>query len=194
MGRYISFGIVRTYCFFKESINKWLNLRLHLKESDVKEALMNQMFPDIYDFIETDDSYEFTLKSDLSVKDIVELISHFWDVAHIPKSDREGICEAISEMPLDAALDLAKKKKFYKYQDFQLYGKFYGGSSFAYPLIIGGKRVYMNAEVLGIMIAQSYSKTISESDLHPYDFFTELLRYRLKPCKLADSTLVFLSQ
>ena len=36
MGRYVSFGIVRTYCFFKKSIrdyvNDWFNLRLNLKD------------------------------------------------------------------------------------------------------------------------------------------------------------------
>ena len=198
MGRYVSFGIVRTYCFFKKSIrdyvNDWFNLRLNLKEEDVKNALVWQMFPDIYEFIETDDSYEFTLKNDLSVDDIVELLSRFWDVAHIPESERKGICETISEMTLDDALDLAEEKKFCKYQDFHLYGRFYGGSPFAYPLMVNGKQIYMAAEVFGVMIGQSDSKTISESDIRPYDFFTEVLRYRLKPCRLADSALVFLSQ
>ena len=197
MGRYVSFGIVRTYCFFKKSIrdyvNDWFNLRLNLKEEDVKNALVEQMFPDIYEFIETDDSYEFTLKNDLSVNDIVELLSRFWDVAHIPESERKRICETISEMTLNDALDLAEEKKFCKYQDFHLYGRFYGGSPFAYPLTVNGKQIYMAAEVFGVMIGQSDSKTISESDIRPYDFFTELLRYRLKPCRLADSALVFLS-
>jgi len=196
MGRYVSFGIVRTYCFFKKSIRDydWFNLRLNLKEEDVKNALVEQMFPDIYEFIETDESYEFTLKNDLSVNDIVELLSRFWDVAHIPESERKRICETISEMTLNDALDLAEEKKFCKYQDFHLYGRFYGGSPFAYPLTVNGKQIYMAAEVFGVMIGQSDSKIISESDIRPYDFFTELLRYRLKPCRLADSALVFLSQ
>lgn len=198
MGRYVSFGIVRTYCFFKKSIrdyvNDWFNLRLNLKEDDVKNALVEQMFPDIYDFTETDYGYEFTLKSDLSENDIVELLSHFWDVAHIPESEREEICETISGMSLNDALDLAEEKKFYKYQEFHLYGRFYGGSPFVYPLTVNGKQIYIAAEVFGVMIGQSDSKTISESDIRPYDFFTELLRYRLRPCKLADSALVFLSQ
>ena len=196
MGRYVSFGIVRTYCFFKKSIRDydWFNLRLNLKEEDVKNALVEQMFPDIYEFIETDDSYEFSLKNDLSVNDIVELLSRFWDVAHIPESERKRICETISEMTLNDALDLAEEKKFCKYQDFHLYGRFYGGSPFAYPLTVNGKQIYMAAEVFGVMIGQSDSKIISESDIRPYDFFTELLRYRLKPCRLADSALVFLSQ
>ena len=198
MGRYVSFGIVRTYCFFKKSIrdyvNDWFNLRLNLKEDDVKNALVEQMFPDIYEFIETDDSYEFTLKGDLSVNDVVELLLRFWDVAHIPESEREGICEIISEMTLNDALDLAEEKRFYKYQDFHLYGRFYGGNPFVSPLTVNGKQIYMAAEVFGVMIDQSDSKTISESDIRPYDFFTELLRYRLKPCRLADSALVFLSQ
>ena len=198
MGRYVSFGIVRTYCFFKKSIrdyvNDWFNLRQNLKEEDVKNALVEQMFPDIYEFIETDESYEFTLKNDLSVNDIEELLSRFWDVAHIPESERKRICETISEMTLNDALDLAEEKKFCKYQDFHLYGRFYGGSPFAYPLTVNCRQIYMAAEVFGVMIGQSDSKTISESDIRPYDFFTELLRYRLKPCRLADSALVFLSQ
>ena len=36
-------------------------------------------------------------------------------------------------------------------------------------------------------------KTITEDDLISYDFFTDLLRYRMKPDKLADAMLIFLS-
>lgn len=194
MGRYVSYGIVRTYRFYKDSIRELVSDCSDINENDIKEALMTQIFPDIYDFIETDKVYEFTLKSDLSVKDLVELITCFWDIAHIEESDREGICEAISEMSFDAALDLAEEKQFYDYMDFHLYGRFRDEIMFAYPIIIDGERGYLDAEVFGVIIEQSYDKTLSESNICPYDFFTELLRYRLKPCKLADSALVFLSQ
>ena len=44
-----------------------------------------------------------------------------------------------------------------------------------------------------IMIDASSAKTDTEDDLLSYDFFTELLRYRMKPERLADAMIIFLS-
>ena len=59
-------------------------------------------------------------------------------------------------------------------------------------MLEGEKRFY-SAHVSIITIEASSAKTVTEDDLLSYDFFTELLRYRMKSDKLADSMIIFLS-
>lgn len=66
-------------------------------------------------------------------------------------------------------------------------------SYYAYPLVIEGEKRFVSVHVSIVTIDSSSVKTSTEDDLASYDFFTDLLRYRMKPDKLADSMIIYLS-
>lgn len=63
-----------------------------------------------------------------------------------------------------------------------------------YPFKIGHRTHYARTEVQTISLTETCFKTLAEDDISPYDFFTELLRYRMRDLRLGDSMLVYLSQ
>ena len=88
------------------------------------------------------------------------------------------------------AYEMAEDDPSYLFQKMRL-GNNYGYH--AYPLVIGSKKMFCEVSMSIIMIDASSAKTDTEDDLLSYDFFTELLRYRMKPERLADAMIIFLS-
>ena len=183
MGRYIYMGIATSYVAYTERIDKYLT-------SSVLEDIRTQLSPDIYEFSHHADRLEWILRKDIPITDLTELLRSFSNLYHYPKEkDLDPLINQLSSMNFEQAILYANQKNYYCYQAFDLDPFLY-----YYPFTINGERVYLNTKVSTIIIADSCFKTYSENDIRPYDFFTELLRYRMKPLKLADSLLVYLSQ
>ena len=66
-------------------------------------------------------------------------------------------------------------------------------ANYAIPLVINRGRKYYPVHIWSIMIDNASAKTITEDELLSFNFFTDLLRYRMKPLKLADAMLIYLS-
>ena len=178
MGRYISTGIIYQYGLAKSSIPG-------IESSEVKQQLIEQLFPEIYDFWDDDYFIYFTLSSKIIVSDLISAMESYLNLVGLIKEESEEF-----EQVKNILAGKTEKKPSYLYQADEL------GFSYAYyaiPLVLNGKRKFYPAHIWAIMIDQSNAKTITEDDLLSYDFFTDLLRYRMKPAKLADVMLIYLS-
>lgn len=186
MGRYISTGIIYQYGLAKSSIPG-------IESSEVKQQLIEQLFPEIYDFWDDDYFIYFTLSSKIIVSDLISAMESYLNLVGLIKEESEEfeqVKNILAGKTIAEAYAEAEKKPSYLYQADEL------GFSYAYyaiPLVLNGKRKFYPAHIWAIMIDQSNAKTITEDDLLSYDFFTDLLRYRMKPAKLADAMLIYLS-
>jgi len=186
MGRYISTGIIYQYGFAKSSIPG-------IESPEVKQQLLDQLFPDIYEFQEDEDYLYFGLSGSITASDIISAMGAYFSLrglANETSEEFERVKKLLEGKTVGEAYEIAEKKQSYLYQADEL------GYSYAYyavPLVINGEREFYPVHIWSIMIDQSSFKTISEDDLFFYDFFTDLLRYRMKPETLADAMLIYLS-
>jgi hypothetical protein len=186
MGRYISTGIIYTYGFAKSSIPG-------IDSPEIKQQFIEHLFPEIYDFQEDEKYLYLSLSSNLTVSDLISAMDSYYSLIGLSKQEREEferVKQLLAGKTIDQAYEEAEEKPSYLYQADEL------GYSYAYyaiPLVINGKRKLYPVHIWSIMIHQSSAKTITEDDLLSYDFFTDLLRYRMKPVKLADAMLIYLS-
>ena len=195
MGRFISTGIVYQYVFKKSDIEETYQREFWKKVtfSELREEIIEQMFPEIYTCDEDDDFIWFTLSDILSADDILSVMRTFYSFQGDGtecSEDFAELCDKLKGKTVADAFLYSKEKSSYL---FQYMGMGYIYQYYAYPLTLSGKRFFNKVHVSVIMIEMSSAKTATEDDLLSYDFFTDLLRYRLKPEKLADSMLVFLS-
>jgi len=195
MGRYISTGIVYQYCFEKKKIElDYQHEHWQQKPfSEVKDEIIGQMFPDIYDYSEDDQCIYFTLSDSISTDELISCIKTYYSFASRRKGDAkeiEEVTQLLQGKTMEEADKIAVDCPSYLFQRTKL-GYDYG--YYAYPLTIDGKKGFYGVNMSIIMIDMSSAKTDTEDDLLSYDFFTDLLRYRMKPEKLADAMIVFLS-
>lgn len=186
MGRYISTGIIYQYGFTKSSIPE-------IDSPDVKQQVLNQLFPEIYDFREDDKYFYLKLSSKIPVSELISLMETFYGIRGIDSAENEEfeqVKQLLEEKTIDEAYEIARERPSYLFQADQL-GPAYG--YYAIPLVINGERKLYPVYIWCIMIESSSAKTNTEDDLVSYDFFTDLLRYRMRPSKLADAMLVYLS-
>lgn len=195
MGRYISTGIVVQYSFSKVEIELQYEKHTRKKKafSEIKQEIIDQLSPSIYDY-EEDDDYLYVYFSD-SVKgeDLVTTMKAYyslrgWDVEDDDEINEVSKC--IEGKTMNDFYKYAQEKGSYIFHDVELGGCW---CYYAYPLVIEGKRRFFSARMSIIVIDSSSAKTSTEDDLLSYDFFTDLLRYRMKPDKLADAMIIFLS-
>ena len=186
MGRYICTGIIYQYGFAKSSFRR-------IDSQDVKQQLISQLFPVIYDFWEDESYFYFVLSSKVSVSDIVSLMKTYFSLRWQGKEEREELARVLQLLngkTMTEAYGLAKEKQSYLFQSDEL------GYSYAYyaiPLVFNGERRFYPVHIWCMMIENSSAKTTTEDYLLSYDFFTDLLRYRMKPERLADTMLIYLS-
>lgn len=195
MGRYISTGIVYQYCFEKQQIESEYHERCWERKSfsEMKEELIKQLFPEIYNYREDDDNVYFTLSDSVRPNDLLNCIKGYYSIVGFGKNDAEeieGIEEVLKDKTIDEAYEISEEKPSYLFQSIELGYRY---QYYAYPLVIEGKRFFCEVHVSIIMIDSSSAKTMTEDDLLSYDFFTDLLRYRMKPDKLANAMIIFLS-
>jgi hypothetical protein len=187
MGRYISTGIIYQYRFAKASIPG-------IATKNVKQQVINQLFPQIYDCLEDDKYLYFVLSSKIPVSELISLMEIYNGLRGMRVKDIEEferVKQLLEGKTLEEAYELAETKPSYLYQADNL-GP--GCGYYAVPLMIDGKRKLYPVYVWCIMIENSCVKTITEDHLVSYDFFTDLLRYRMRPAKLADAMLIYLSE
>ncbi len=192
MGRYISIGVVTAYHFNKNKLSREVNrYRLGdlIEDKVIREALINQMFPDIYEFSESDSYYTFSLRADIPMSEYNNMIRELSKLLEDKPSEFVDYYED-SSMSLDDAIALDKEQETDYFLPFELMD-YYG---YNYPVTIESERRSLSTSVEGIMLDISCAKTVTEDDTFSYDFFTKLLRRCLKPHVLADSLLVFLTQ
>ena len=195
MGRYISTGIVYFYLFVKSDVEREYEKRHRKKKpfSEFKQEIIDQLFPQIYDYIEDEDIIFFCLSDSLRGDDFVSTIQAYYSLFGDNvdnNSDIKEITECLKGKTIKDAYEIAKNNKLRLFWE-MIIGYNYG--FYAYPLVIDGVRSFYKVRASIIIIDCSPVKTITEDGLLSYDFFTELLRYRMKPDKLADSMLIFLT-
>ncbi len=192
MGRHTGIGVVTAYRFNKNKLSREVN-RSHfgdlIEDKVIKEALINQMFPDIYEFSESDNYYTFSLRANITMSEYNNLIHEFSIILEDKPSEFVDYYEDGSRS-LDDAITLDKEQDTDFFNPFELMD-YYG---YRYPVTIESKRYCLSACVEGIMLDISCAKTVTEDDTFSYAFFTKLLRRCIKPHVLADSLLVFLTQ
>ena len=195
MGRYISFGIVYQYRFEKKQIEDEYLRRCwrEIEFAEKKDEVIKQLFPDIYDYKEDDKYITFTLSNSVRSEDLINCIKTFFSLVG-RDADRAKELEELSQQlegkTIHEAYEFSEADPYYLFQSIEL-GYRYG--YYAYPLVIGGEKFFCGVHASIIMIDSSSAKTITEDDLLAYDFFTDLLRYRMHPEILADAMIVFLS-
>lgn len=195
MGRYISTGIVYQYCFSKEEVERQYTEHYWKKKpfSELKQAIIDQFFPDIYNHSEDEGYLYFYLSESFSGDDLIRTLKSYYSIAGMADSESdeiEKVCEKLKGKSLREAYEIARERQSHLLYDTELG---YSYAPYAYPLVIEGKKQFFSVHASIITIEASSAKTLTEDDLLPYDFFTELLRYRMKPDKLADAMLIFLS-
>ena len=195
MGRYISTGIVYQYCFSKAEIEKQYAKHYWKKKpfSELKHTIIDQLFPDIYDHAEDEAYLYFYLSKSFCGDEIIRTIKSYYSIVGMADSESdeiEKVFEKLKGKSLREAYEIARERKSYLFYDTELG---YSYAYYAYPLVIEEKKQFFSVHASIITIAASSAKTSTEDDLLSYDFFTELLRYRMKPDKLADAMLIFLS-
>lgn len=195
MGRYISFGIVYRYLFEKQQIEHECQRRCWRRKEfkEMKEEIIRQLFPDIYDYEEDDKYISFTLSGSVKSEDLIECMKTYYSLVRISKEEAkelEDLYQQLEGKTIHEAYKYSEDKPSYLFQSEQLG---YSYEYYAYPLVVGGEEFFCGVHTSIIMIDSSSAKTITEDDLLSYDFFTDLLRYRMQPIKLANSMIVFLS-
>ena len=195
MGRYISTGIVYQYCFSKEELERQYAKRYWKKKSfsELRQTIIDQLFPDIYNHAEDEDYLYLYLSKSFCGDDLIATMKSYYSLAGMADSESdeiERVCERLKGKPLREVYDIARERQSYLLYDTELG---YSYAYYAYPLVIEGEKQFFSVHASIITIESSSAKTSTEDDLLSYDFFTELLRYRLKPDKLADAMLIFLS-
>ena len=195
MGHYISTGIVFQYRFSKKEVEQqyersfWKNKPF----SDLKQAIIDQLFPDIYDYEEDDDYLYVFLSDSVKVVDIVTTMKAYYSLVGIGKEkskEMNRVIERLKGKKLNEVYQIAQERTSFLLYDTELG---YSFSYYAYPLLLEGKKCFYSVHASILTIDSSSSKTMTEDVLLSYDFFTDLLRYRMRPDKLADSMIIFLS-
>lgn len=194
MGRYISTGIVCQYCFSKKELERQYAKRYWEKKSfpELKQILIDQL-PEIYDYSEDENYLYFELSKLFCGDDLIATMKSYYSLVGMADSESdeiEMVCERLKGKTLLEAYGIARERQSYLLYDTELGN---GNAYYAYPLVIDGEKQFFSVHASIITIESSAAKTITEDDLISYDFFTDLLRYRMKPDKLADAMLIFLS-
>lgn len=195
MGRFISYGIVYQYVISKAELEERYHRAFHTEKpmSEFKQEIINQMFPQIYRWEEDDAYLYFFIRDSYTGDDIIEIMKAFYDIHGYGEDYMEELSPVFSYLKgatIDDAVKTMKENPSYLFQNVSM-GFVY--SPFAIPFKLNGRKIYISVHVELMMIEMAQFKTLTEDDAESYDFFTYLLRYRMKPNKLADAMLVFLS-
>lgn len=191
MGRYASYGIIDTFRISLDSLDREIHRNIwgkSLKDFGLEEIL-SQLPLNIYDVEESEGSISFRLKDTITSKEIVGVMDDFFKIFPYKIKGIELILEKLSSMTMEELRSFARRREEENFQDFSLYGEWYSR-----PVKIDHHILYPNTDVKGFMIYSSCSKMVVEDDIEPFNFLTELLRYRLKENPLADTLISFLSQ
>ena len=186
MGRYISTGIIFQYQFEKSGITG-------VETPEIKQQIIDQFPPEIYEFEEDEKNLFFSLSGKVQASDVISAMNLYYSLVGRQKyyeEEMKKVTKILDGKTVEEAYYAAQNSPSYIYQTFEL-GFRYG--YYGYPLTLNGKRKFYEVHIDGVKIESSPAKTSTEDDLLSYDFFTDLLRYRMKPERMADAMLVYLS-
>ena len=192
MGRYSCIGMAYSFAVRKDvlesTVRKQFAARRHL--DDVKEQITMQMFPDIYGFRESGDFLRWEIRDDIPVTDLTDLVHGFGELMRYftEWKDDRSLIRFLNRFRIREAFRRSIEIDNPHYRPFRLFSPLYH-----HPFRIDGTRIFVQTEVRGVALHTSTAKTMTEDDVTPYDIFTELLRYRMRPLRLADSMLAFLT-
>ena len=115
MGRYISFGIVYRYIFEKQQIEREYQRRCWRRKEfkEMKEGIIRQLFPDIYDYEEDDKYLSFTLSNSVKSEDLIECIKTYYSLVG-PRKEKakelEDLCQQLERKTIHEAYEYSKGK------------------------------------------------------------------------------------
>lgn len=159
-----------------------------LKDYDM-DIIISQFPTNLYEIKQSDDFMSFRLKDSISSKEIVSVMSDFFRIFPRQIKDGDLLLGKLEAMTMDELRKFAKLRSEENFQHFSLYGMWYG-----MKIEIDGHYLYPDTDIEGFLICQSYGKMIVEDDIAPFNFLTDLLRYRLHENPLANTLISFLSQ
>ena len=192
MGRYSCIGTACSFAVRKDVLESTVRKQLAGRRNldDVKGQIKMQMFPDIYGFRESDDFLLWEIRDDIPVTDLTELVRCFGELMgnFMEWEDDRSLIRFLNRFPIREAFRRSVELDNPHYRPFRLFSSLY-----RYPFRIDGTRVLVRTEVRGVALHTSTARTMAEDEVTPYDIFTGLLRYRMRPLRLADSMLAFLT-
>lgn len=191
MGRYASYGIIDSFRISLSSLNSRIRDKVwgkSLKDYEMSE-IISQFPTDVYDVEISEDRLSFNLKDSITSKDIVSVMEDFFKIFPERIEGKDILFKKLSSMTMNELRTLASQKEEMYFQNFRLYGIWYG-----MRVEVGNHIFYPETDVEGFLIYLSDSKMAVEDDISPFDFLTELIRYRLKENRLSNTLLSFLSQ
>ncbi len=192
MGRYSCIGMAYSYAVRKDVLESTVRKQFAGKRQldDLKGQITKQMFPDIYGFRESDDFLRWEIRDDIPVTDLTEIIRGFGELMRkfAEWKDDRSLIRFLNHFPIREAFRRSVEIDDSRYRPFRLFSPLYH-----HPFLIDGTRVLVQTEVRGVALHTSTAKTMTEDEITPYEIFTELLRYRMRPLRLAVSMLAFLT-
>lgn len=194
MGTYIGMGMVGEYIIPKKELSERLQMEFIPTKTDeeIKKEIRKILPEELYKLEEDEKCYDFTLNDDVTPNDVIAIYDEFNKISKRDSSELEYINEHRK--------NLMQMKTINEVIEYATTGSLYFWS-YSIPAYLHsqqhrlfGKIVYVPMFVDIIAFFLGNGKTISEFPMESFDIFTDLLRYRMKGLKLADSMYVFLTR
>ena len=167
MGRYISTGIVFQYRFSKTIIEQQYERRYWKKKpfSELKQEIISQLFPEIYDHEEDEDYLYIYLSNTVKVEDLITTMKTYYSLVGRSNDDSEEmerVFERLKGKTLNDVYKTAQERTSYILYDTELG---YTYPYYAYPLVLEEEKRFYSTHVSIITIDSSSAKTVTEDDL-----------------------------
>lgn len=193
MGRYISIGCAFIYSIPKNWLAKslpWSSIT-DKSESEIITELKKNFPMDIYSFSTDDNWYHFSLRDDVAVEDFISLYDALFSSILRDVVDNESVeknrANIVKMKTMDEIWSYAEHgRKYFWPMDLHFFG-----TGIIFNMF--GQKVPVETSIDGPTFYIDWAKTYCEIAQISFDIITNLLRYRFKDFKLAQTLLFFLS-
>ena len=194
MGTFIGMGMVGEYIIPKKELSERLRMEFipTKTEDEIKKEIRKIIPEELYKLEEDENCYDFTLNDDVSASDVIAIYDEFNKISKRDSCELEYINEHRKNLmqmkTMNEVIEYAtsETEQFWSYSiPAYLHSQWHSlfGTIVRVPMFVGIIVFYFGN-----------GKTRSEFPMESFDIFTDLLRYRMKGLKLADSMYVFLTR
>ena len=194
MGTYIGMGMVGEYIIPKKELAKRLQMEFIPTKTDdeIRKEIRKILPAELYKLEENEGCYDFTLVDDVSPNDVIAIYDEFNKISKRDSSELEYINEHRKNLMQMKTINEVIEYATSETEQFWSYSLPEYLHSQTHSLF--GEIIYIPMFVGIIVFYFGDGKTRSEFPMESFDIFTDLLRYRMKGLKLADSMYVFLTR
>lgn len=193
MARHISIGSAFIYSIPKNRLAitlPWCSIT-NKSESEIITELKKNFPMDLYSFSTDDNWYHFSLRDDIIVEDFISLYDALYSSILSDWVDNESVetnrANIVKMKTMDEVYSYTyNRRKYFWPMDLHFFG-----TGIIFNMF--GKKVPVETSIDGPTFYIDWAKTNSEIAQISFDIITNLLRYRFKDFKLAQSLLFFLS-